>query len=163
MLTSKHREDKESVQKQHRAELNAERTKCRETNTLLSEQKQKFEEIIAAKDEQIEKLKIQMAESFDVNSRERQKQIDELVKELKLVTDECAYLKNIIQQHANFAKCQKCSFYEKKCKDLSEEMITQTEHCKQLMAVCSKKELQLTQQDELCAVLAGLKTEINKK
>lgn len=107
-------------------------------------------QIVKSKDEKIDKLKFQMSTSLKDNSEERQHQIDELLKELKRVSDEAEYVKKALKKlKVNNNQCQKCAFYEKKCTEISTELYAKNETCKDLYQVCSKMERQLTHHEEL--------------
>lgn len=161
-LNSKHQEEIQLLECKYRNELEKERKKALAAGVKLNEEKEKYENSISSKEEHIEKLKLQVAESLEVNSKERHQQIDELMKELHTVSEEAAYLKDVVQ-NSNFSKCQKCSFYENKYKELAIELSNRNEHFKALMEVCAKMETQLSQQDDLCMTLASLKDEISRK
>jgi len=158
-LHNKHKEEIDSLQCKHKLELEKEQKKTRDAGLELDKQKENYENIISSKAEQVGSLKQQVAESFEINSKERHQQIDELMKELQTVSEEAAYLKGIVQS-SNFSKCQKCSFYENKYKELAIEVSTRDENYKTLFEICSKMEKQLSQQDELCVMLASLKEKI---
>ncbi|XP_057305813.1 centromere-associated protein E-like [Hydractinia symbiolongicarpus] len=107
-------------------------------------------QIVKSKDEKIDKLKFQMSTFLKDNSEERQHQIDELLKELKRVSDEAEYVKKALKKlKFNNNQCQKCAFYEKKCSEISTELYAKNETCKNLYQVCSKMERQLTHHEEL--------------
>lgn len=106
-------------------------------------------DILKSKDEQLEKLKLQLADRFQDKSNIRQGQIDELVKELKRVSDEAEYVKSALKKLKFGNECQRCSFYENKCKLISNELIVKQQTCESLFEVCSKMERQLNQQEDL--------------
>lgn len=145
------------LRNKHETDIDAAKLKADEVLCLkLTESCEKYDKIVASKEEQIKNLKSQVAESLKINSMERHKQIDELMKELKHVNDEAEHLRGVIDNYNN-QQCQKCSFYENKCKELAKEMATRNENFKALVEVCSKMESQLSQQDELCILLSNLK------
>lgn len=114
-------------------------------------------DIIKTKDEQLEKLKHQLANTFRENSKERQVQIDELIKELKRVSDEAEYVKSALKKLKFGNECQRCSFFENKCKSISNDLIMKQETCESLFKVCSKMEKQLNQQEDLRVLWSKIK------
>ena len=161
-LNKKHKEEIQLLEIKHNSELEVEKKKSEDGFIeLLNERTESYENMISLKIEQIENLKIQVAESLEINSVERHKQIEELMKELQEVSEEVIYLKGVIEDFNSASKCQKCSFYENKYKELAIEMATRNENFKALIEVCSKMETQLSQQDELCLLLASLKKVTN--
>ena len=89
-------------------------------NMELKNEREDHQQILASKNAIIEKLKLQIAESLGDKSKERHHQIEELMKELNRVSKEAEYVKSALRNmKSNKKDCQKCVFYETKCKELS--------------------------------------------
>jgi len=110
--------------------------------------------VIVEKDQTIEKLKKQIGESLNQSSKERQAQIDDLVKELKRVSEEAEYVKNALRKFKsiNTDDCSRCNMYQEKFKDMSLELTRKNSICQNLFTVCSKMEKQLQQKKDLMEI-----------
>lgn len=117
-----------------------------------------FKDSIKEKNSTIENLKSKLAESFKESSKERQIQIDELLKELERVSNEAEYVKNALKnlKYTN-SDCKKCTLYEEKLQEVSNDLREKNEICKNLYSVCSKMEKQLSQQDDLLMIWNRIK------
>ena len=105
---------------------------------------------INEKDVVIENLRGKVAKTFNNSSKERQAQIDELIKELKRVSDEAEYVKSALRKLKSSNKdCSRCNLYQEKFKEVSLELTRKDDICKDLYLVCSKMEKQLSEKDDL--------------
>lgn len=161
-LSNKHKEEMKILEQKYRHDLEEKKTnELLEISNQLENLKVKHECELACKQKHIETLKGQVKDSLESNSKERQEQIDELLKELNRVSDEADYYKMISQRSVN-SNCGNCTSHENKYKEVLLELAKYEENYKGLVNVCSKMENQLSQQDELCMMLASLKSNCQK-
>ena len=120
----------------------------------IGQMKSNHEKVILDKDQTIEKLKKQIGESLNQSSKERQAQIDDLVKELKRVSEEAEYVKSALRKFKsiNTDNCSRCNMYQEKFKDISLELTRKNSICQNLFTVCSKMEKQLQQKKDLLQI-----------
>jgi len=121
--------------------------------------KEEYEKQINAKDEKLKIMKKQIAEALTGSSLERQQQIEELLKELKRVSDEADAVKSALKSIKMKGNCGKCAVYEKKCRELQEQLKSKDASFNELMRISSKMEKQISQQEELFAIWNKLKHE----
>jgi hypothetical protein len=147
-----------TISNEHKKELHS--TNKRYHNEI-EQIKNNHTDLMREKESKIEKLKNQMSESLNDSSKERHTQIDELVKELKRVSDEAEYVKSALRKFktTNFdANCKKCTLYEEKLKELTLELAKKDSICTNLFLVCSKMEKQLQQKAELLLIWNTVKS-----
>lgn len=127
----------------------------------LETQKIKLENDLKAKDDTIQNLKSKLADSFNESSKERQMQINELLKELERVSSEAEYVKNALKKLTSVKnECQKCFLYKDKFNEILKDLREKNEICQNLFSVCSKMEKQLSQQDDLLIIWKKIKNSI---
>ncbi|XP_067672021.1 kinesin-like protein KIF3A [Haliotis asinina] len=162
---SKHA-DTQALLEETRSELEDEQNRVdairKDMSRKLSEQKteleKKYAEMLSEKDKEISirdvklnRLKQQMADALKGNSWERQQQLEELTKELARIQDEADLLRMKLKAYAKnkTGSCSNCPDMMAKL-DRAHLMVKDRDHTvKELKAMCSKMEKQLTQQDQL--------------
>merc|ERR1719494_1196343 len=129
----------------------------------LAEKDKHHEDAIKDREGKIENLKNQIAGLLQNSSQERQEMINELVKELERVSDECNEVKSSLRNlKTSNTDCQKCKYYEAKIEALEKDLKLKSNACDDLMRVCSKMEKQLSQQDELLGIWKRVKGDLTR-
>jgi len=136
--------------------------KSEENNQIkINDMEKKHNEMVKEKDLIIVKLKAQVADSLKTSSKERQSQIDELVKELKRVSDEAEYVKSALRKFKSLStdNCSRCNMYQEKFKEITLELSKKNSICQNLFLVCSRMEKQLQQKKDLLHIWNTVKSE----
>ncbi|XP_064612943.1 unconventional myosin-XVIIIa-like [Liolophura sinensis] len=117
----------------------------------LSDLKEQKDDEIARRDNTLRKLKKQMADALMDNSKERQVQLEELTKELSRVQEDSEILQFKLRTYRNKqqASCPGCKDLTQEVNRLKPLTKRQDETIRDLQVVCTKLELQLSEQDEL--------------
>ena len=142
VMNSQHKREKEKLTNDLEEQYDKE-------NGLLKEELRKTAAVV-------EELKKKTAKDIHKNSAERQEQINELLKELKRVSEEAEVVKCALKNLKTNQKCGRCEFFESKCKEMTKELLQKETICKDLITVCSKMEKQLIQHDEFSSLLKKL-------
>ena len=142
VMNSQHKREKEKLTNDLKGQYNKE-------NELLKDDLRKTTAVV-------EELKKKTARDIHKNSAERQEQINELLKELKRVSEEAEVVKCALKKLKTNQKCGRCEFFESKCKEMTKELLQKETICKDLITVCSKMEKQLIQHDEFSSLLKKL-------
>ncbi|KAL8561090.1 hypothetical protein ACOMHN_031034 [Nucella lapillus] len=123
---------------------------------------------IADRDQKLNRLKMQMADTLKGNSWERQQQLEELTKDLARVQEECDTLRSKLR-NASKAKsngqCGNCAELTTRTEKLAATLKEREVTVKDLKSLCARFEKQLTQQDTLLKQWAeskGHKIEVPK-
>ena len=142
VMNSQHKREKEKLTNDLKEQYNKE-------NELLNDDLRKTTAVL-------EELKKKAATDIHKNSAERQEQINELLKELKRVSEEAEVVKFALKKLKTNQKCERCEFFESKCKEMTKELLQKETMYKDLITVCSKMEKQLIQHDEFSSLLKKL-------
>ena len=108
-------------------------------------------EELAYRDSKISVLKMQLESALSQNSRERQRQLDELTKELTRVTDETESLKaklRALAKQRQSEQCPTCIMLEETLQAKLKELRSKDESIAELLAHGQKMARQLSKQDE---------------
>lgn len=152
-----HSETLTTMLREHKKEI---KTIEQNNQVLISNMNSKHDTAIKGKEEIINKLKAQVAESLKTSSKERQVQIDELVKELQRVSDEAEYVKSALRKFKSTSTddCSRCAMYQEKFKELTLELSKKNSICQNLFLVCSRMENQLQQKKDLLHIWNTVKS-----
>lgn len=131
--------------------------------THMADLKAKMDAELADRDRRLENLKKQMASHLKDNSWERQQQLEELSKELGKMSEEASMLKTKLKAMATRNKdgCTNCPSLKAELEAKQKSILEKDAHIKQLMTLCKKFEVQLSQQDVIMQQFAenkGFKT-----
>ena len=153
-----HSETLSTMLQEHTKEIK----KSEENNQIkINDMEKKHNETVKEKDLIIVKLKAQVADSLKNSSKERQTQIDELLKELKRVSDEAEYVKCALRKFKSLSNdnCSRCNMYQEKFKEITLELSKKNSICQNLFLVCSRMEKQLQQKKDLLHIWNTVKSE----
>ena len=146
-LKRKHAEEIENLKKDFESQLNA--------------VKKDRDEQIQLREDKITKMKTQIADKLTGNSSERQKQIDDLLKEMSKLQEEHEVLKSKLRSYAQSRNvknvCDNCTTSNAKLKVLEERLKEREVLVTELKGMCEKFDKQLRQNDHLGTVVNRLK------
>ncbi|CAF0835233.1 unnamed protein product [Didymodactylos carnosus] len=106
------------------------------------------------RDNKIEFLKKQIADSLKDNSWERQAQIEELTKQVKRKHEECELIKHKLSNYQNKKGCANCSDMATKLEDKTKILREKDLIVQELLTLMQKFRTQLTNQDDLMELLS---------
>ncbi|XP_001200412.3 GRIP and coiled-coil domain-containing protein 2 [Strongylocentrotus purpuratus] len=134
----------------------------------VKELKAKYDAELADKDRRLNNLKKQMASHLKENSQERQQQLEELSKELGKMSEEAHMLKSKLKAMAakNKDGCSNCPSLKAEVASKVKLVLERDAQIKQLMELCKKFEVQLSQQDVIMKQFSkdkGFKTSYQPK
>ena len=146
-----------------RKELAETQKKCNERiENILKENEaktfalaQSHKEELASRDSKVSVLKMQLESALSQNSRERQRQLDELTKELTRVTDETELLKAKLRSLAKqrqSEQCRNCIALEETLQAKLKELRSKDESITALLEHGQKMAKQLSKQDKFLKV-----------
>lgn len=112
---------------------------------------QTHKEELAGRDSKLSFLKMQLESALSNNSKERQRQLDELTKELRRVTDETEMLKaklRSLNKQKQYDKCRNCMLLEEALESKLKLVHEKDSSIEELLQHCQKMSIQLSRQDE---------------
>ncbi|XP_028400305.1 kinesin heavy chain-like [Dendronephthya gigantea] len=123
----------------------------KENQAKLLEFQQLHKEELAGRDAKISMFKMQLESAMNNNSKERQRQLDELTKELARVTDETELLKTKLRaltKQKQPEQCRNCVALEEALQTKLNELRSKEESIAELLQHGRKMARQLSKQDE---------------
>eukprot|EP00794_Sanderia_malayensis_P014103 gene14103-15576_t len=158
-FVKKHDEELENLKQMY------EKEKCEfqeQFEAQLTKLKDIHNEQMNVKDEKLKILKKQIADVLTGSSVERQQQIEELLRELKRVSEEAETVKAALRNYKSTGECHKCALYQKKFKELQDQIRVKDSSLNDLMKIAFKMEKQISHQIPKKFPIFGLQTSVTQ-